>query len=123
MATMFTKNRYVHYRTTIDGHSQERSCAEYPYSYTRFCIYKTKEWKLTDAILYSDRLYECYPDKYDKLKNKYLGMSDHYPSYQPEQIEKFLTHLLGCKIHITGMEEECNCSNGYPYWIIYFTKI
>ena len=98
---------------TIDGLLQKRSCQEYPYSYSNFCIYKTNDWRPDNQAFYFDRLSLWYPDKYFEYKKKYLGTSDYLTSYDPDQIEKFISALFGYNIHITGMEEECNCSNGY----------
>ena len=108
---------------TITGKPQVRSCAKYPYSYSRYCIYKTKKWTRKDEMLYSDRLSMWFPDTYYEYKEKFLGNADDLKRYHPDNIEKFISALFGYPIHITGMEEECNFSNGYPYWIIYYTKI
>lgn len=106
----------------MEGNPQKISCSEDPYGYSDFCLYKTANWEPTQQSFYSDRLYSWYPDKYEKLKKKYLGTSDYFSSYKPEQIERFCSALFGYKIHITGISEYCNASNGYPYWRIYYIK-
>ena len=105
---------------TIEGYPVERHPKDYPYSYTRFCIYKN-DWKDTDTMVYSDRLRSWYENYYD-LKREYLGRGDYFSLYEPEQIEKFLSVLFGKNITLTGMEEECNCFNGYPYWLLYYRE-
>ena len=103
---------------TIDGHFVEREPHEYPYSYTRFCLWK-RGWNKEDHVLWSDRLYNQYKN-YSDIKNEILGMSDNFAQYTPEQIETFLCRLFEKDVTVTGMEQECNYATGYPYWLIYF---
>lgn len=104
---------------TIDGYEVKRSPKQYPYSFTRYCIYKGA-WRCTDETVYSDRLCDWYPDEYDDLRNKMLGRSDYFKLYEPQAIEKFLCTLFKKNILLTGIEEACNFSTGYPYYIFYF---
>ena len=107
-----------HVYRRINGRSCERTPINNPYSYTAFCIYKNG-WKDTDEFVFSDRLNSWY-ENYRGLKEKMLGRGDYFSSYEPEDIEKFLSFLFDKEITLTGIEEECNVSNGYPYWIFYY---
>lgn len=112
---MLLKNR------TIDGKPVERSKRQYPYSYTAFCIYKNR-YTCTDNVVYSDRL-SNEPNYSPKLYEKHLGRGQYLSNKKPQDIENYLSDLFGYKVTLTGIEEECNCSNGYPYWILYYRKI
>ena len=105
---------------TIDGTPVERSINQYPYSYTRFCIYNNG-WRPGDSVAWSDRLSQQYVT-YRELKKNYLGDGDCYSSYDPKAIEVFLCALFGYDIILTGIEQECNALTGYPYWLFYFRK-
>ena len=106
--------------STIDGQPQERSRKDHPYSYSRYCIYKNG-WKKTDQVVWSDRLWNC--SHYKELKEKILGIGDYFSKFPPNKIETFLSELFGHPIKLTGIEEECNFSSGYPYWILYFRNV
>ena len=108
------------YYFTLAGKKQERSITEYPYSYSRYAIWNSGDWSENDHLVYSDRLRKQYPDTYDNLKSEMLGNGDYFSKFEPEDIEKFLSALWGHKIKLTGIEEECNASNGYPYWLLYY---
>ena len=115
------KFRYRNSHRTIEGYQIERSIEKHPYTYTRFCVYKN-EWKPTDTLVYSDRLHLWF-DNYDELKEKYLGRGDYFTAYEPDMIENFLSILFEQKLLLTGIEQECNCFNGYPYWLLYYREV
>ena len=103
---------------TIDGEVCSRPPREYPYSYSRFCIYKNG-FKPTDSCVFSDRL--SRKENYDKIFREVLGLGQYYSDKRPEKIEEFLRQLFEQPdIVLTGIEEECNYSDGYPYWLLYF---
>ena len=106
-----------HDYTTIDGKPQERTRIDHPYSYTRYCIFNNG-WKNTDSVAWSDRLRN--EPNYDEIKKEMLGEGDYFSRFWPCSIEAFLSKLFGFEVILTGIEEECNCSNGYPYWLLYY---
>jgi hypothetical protein len=105
---------------TITGQRVARPMSDYPYSYSATCIYKNM-WKRTDEVVYSDRLHLWY-DNYDAIYKETMGTGQYFSSKEPEQIEQLLCRLFGKHIILTGVEEECNFSNGYPYWILYYRE-
>lgn len=115
-----TRFPYHYYPCHINGYPTERRIKDYHYSYTAHTLYHNG-WKPTDQVVYSDRLRMWYDD-YFNLKRKYLGTGGYWSSYEPEKIESFLSILFSRKITLTGIEEECNCSNGYPYWVLYYRE-
>lgn len=108
---------------TLAGKTPIRSRDKYPYSYTAYAIWNSGEWSPNDDVVYSDRLSGFYGDKYYELGKELWvrgGLSMGYTD--PEILEKFLSELFESKIKLTGIEEECNTSNGYPYWILYYRE-
>lgn len=106
---------------TIEGKRVTRTRHGFPYSYTRYCIWKGL-WEPTDQAIYSDRLSYMYPDTYDNLFKEILGSGQYLSRKDPKDIETFLCRLFEKEIELTGIEEECNASNGYPYWILYYRE-
>ena len=105
---------------TIDGKKQEQPISKYPYAYLRYCIYENG-WQKSDKMLYSDRLPMWYKN-YDEVA-KEIGISgQNFSNFAPEQIEELLSTLMKKEITFTGMEEECNVSNGFPYYVIYYRE-
>lgn len=108
---------------TLAGKKPTRSRKQYPYAYSAYAIWNSGEWSPEDDVVYSDRLPGFYGDKYYEL-GKELGvrggLSMGYTD--PEILEKFLSELFDCKIKLTGIEEEGNASNGYPYWLLYYRE-
>lgn len=108
----------------IRGERVERPISEYPYSYDAFVIFKDPEWNPHDEVVYSDRLRQSDHAKFDECCMA-VWKSDGQQFYDrsPEQIEKFLRLYFGDdQLKLTGVEQECNVSNGYPYWIFFFRK-
>lgn len=110
-------------RFTLSGKPQQYTCEKYPYAYSRYAIWDSGDWSTSDRNVWTDRLSSQYPDTFDTLKNEILGRGDYFSNFEPEAIEKFLCELFGEKVKLTGIEEECNASNGYPYWLLYFRKV
>ncbi len=104
---------------TIDGKPQERDRKDHPYSYTRYCIFNNG-WKRTDYVVWSDRLRN--EPGYERIKEEVLGIGDYFSRFPTYKIQEFLSKLFGYEVILTGIEEECNCSNGYPYWLLYYRK-
>ena len=104
----------------INGQPVERDRLQYPYSYTRFCLFKNG-WTETDHMIYSDRLRSQY-DNYEEVKSEILGSGGNFARFDSDDIEKFLSALLKKDILLTGVEQECNYSDGSPYWIFYFRE-
>ena len=110
-------------RMTIDWQPCQRDPRRYPYSYTRFCVWRSRKnrFKPDDSVVWTDHLSWQYPE-YDKLYKEILGTGQCYSRKKPEDIEAFLCKLLEDDVVLTGIEEECNASTGYPYWLLYFRK-
>lgn len=109
------------YSTTIDGKPVERPYYEYPYSYSRTCIFENG-FKKSDRVVWSDRLLNNSDRAWD-LWNEILGTGQFLSNKAPDLVEEWLRAVLNKpNIILTGVEEECNVSNGYPYWLLYFRE-
>ena len=104
----------------IDGYPTERPMREYSYSYSAHTLYYNG-WTVEDNSVDSDRLRLWYDD-YRELKEEYLGRGDRWSVFKPEQIENFLSILFCRKVTLTGIEQTCNYSNGFPYWSLYYRE-
>lgn len=110
-------------KRNLAGKLQEYSQREYPYSYSEYAIYNSGEWSENDYAVYSDRLRSWYDDDtYNKAAEKHLKPGQWYVQ-DPEDVQNFLSELFGYKIKLTGIEQGCNVSNGFPYWIFYYRKV
>ena len=92
---------------TINGERQERPCDKYPYSFSRYCVWKSDNYKPSDNACYSDR----------------IGISKYW--FEEKDIDQITSIISekwcgGKEVELTGVELECNASTGYPYMILYF---
>lgn len=107
----------------IDGIPVKRTIQEYPYSYDPFLIWSNNYHK-DDHVLYSDRLYQWNFEKFNRCCYKvWKNMGQWFDERSPKSIEKFLSLYLEKPICLTGIEQGCNVSNGYPYWIFFYKDV
>lgn len=107
----------------INGEVVKRTIFYYPYSYDAFVIYKNGYNKKKDSVIYSDRLIQMNYELYDSCCMQVFNNTGHaFDGRKPEDIERFLSLYLGRNIKLTGIEQACNVSNGYPYWIFYYRE-
>ena len=90
-----------------------------PYNDKRAIIFERPEFNRTDVQVYSDRQVNWY-DNYHEVFNKYFTKGQYFSSYKPSLIEQFLCELTGSPIMLTGIVEEVNMSDGYPYWAFFY---
>jgi len=76
--------------------------------------------KSTDTV-YSDRLYQWDPEKYNELCKKHFGnMGQYWSNRKPKLIEAFLCDYIGKPVTLTKVELTENVSTGYPIWIFFY---
>lgn len=126
---MFYSSLYGHYFTTggpvdYNGNPVEKTKHDYPYTYDSFVTYRNGSNEEVNHTVYPDRLISWGRKKYDKLAEKYFGGSGHYFSGRsPESIERFLQEYYeNPKLKLIVIQEGCNVSNGYPYWVFHFNS-
>ena len=115
-------NHVMKYWTNIRGKRVERTIYEYPYSYDAFVLFKDPEWSCRDKADYSDRLREWDRAKFNECCMAVWGNTGHgFARRSAADVEKFLRLYYGDdQLRLTGIEQECNVSSGYPYWIFYY---
>ena len=113
--------RRVRYSTNIHGERIERTPREYPYSYDPFVVFKDPAWTDNDTAVYSDRLRQWDWEKYNQCCEKvWNNHGQYFSARKPEEIQRFLQlYFDDPTLILTGIEEGCNCSNGYPFWVFY----
>ncbi len=109
------------YHQYIPG-NQEKTKAEYPYSYDPFFIYfNEKAEQEPTGFSYTDRLKQQDWDKYQNLCQKHFGnKSDYWNDRPADKIEAFLCDYFGKKVVLVSNIQFCNVSNGYPLWGFHF---
>ena len=102
-----------------EGNIPSRTKSSHPYSYEPFVTYRNGENKEINDTVYSDRLYQWDYEKYNKLCEKHFGDKGQYFSNRdPKNIENFLKEYYNNdSLELILIEEGCNYSSGYPYWI------
>ena len=106
----------------IYGKPVERTQWEWPYNYDDFCVWKGN-FKETDSAVYSDRMREWGADKFKKCVYEVFGDERQlFYNPDPEDIEKFLCLYFKKNVTLTGIEQGCNQSSGYPYWIFFYRE-
>lgn len=110
--------------TNIRGKRVERTIYEHPYSYDAFVLFKDPEWSEHDMADYSDRLREWNRAKFNECCMAVWGNKGHdFAERSACDVEKFLRlYYDDDKLRLTGIEQECNVSSGYPYWIFYYNS-
>lgn len=104
----------------IKGEPVKRDKCSYPYSYDPFVIWKGN-YSETDHAVYSDRLMGWDSKKYrDCCKKAFGDKRGTFATHSPCSIEEFLSLYFDEKITLTGIEQGCNYSSGFPFWIFYY---
>lgn len=118
---MYFENGNTLYRN-IKGQPVKRDKHNFPYTYEPYVLWE-KDYKKTDSAVYSDRLFQwdCY--KAEKI-SKEIGVNlNSYTNKEPEKTEQWLRKYFDNEsLILTGIEEGCNVSNGFAYWIYYYRK-
>ena len=107
----------------INGRPVRRDPLRYPYSYDPYVIYKAKDFNpKTDSGVYSDRVTNLFYSEQEISEARRQVTNDPYRNISwrnPEQVSKFMTILMKKSVRCTAIIQECNWSNGYPYWYVY----
>ncbi len=94
----------------------------YHYSYSPFIVWG--EDIPEQGCVYTDRLFQWDPEKFDKLCLKHFGnVSQYFNDRNHELVEAFLSDYLGKKVKLGMIVEWCNVSSGYPLWSLHYTEI
>jgi hypothetical protein len=105
----------------LSGNPVEKSKYDYPYSYSSYVEWRNGEnSEITDSV-YSDRLFQWNPEKYNRLCQKHFGnQAQTFSGRKPEDIERFLSEYLGINLKLIVILQGCNQSSGYPFWSFHF---
>lgn len=108
----------------LKGERVERTFWDFPYTYDPFLLWKDEDYNEQNTIsVYSDRLMHWDFEKFNECCQKVFNNTGQYFNNRaPWDIEKFLSLYLEKEIKLTAIEESCNVSSGYPYWIFYYEE-
>lgn len=114
---------YYSSHENIHGEPVQRTPKEYPNSYDHYCIYKSVDFNETTDTVYSDRMWQWNPEKFDACHVRvWDDLGQRFDCRKPELVEQFLQAYYGISLDLTGIEAGCNFSNGNPYWVFYFKR-
>lgn len=106
------------------GNPVERTREQYPYSYDPYVQWRDGSNEEIECCVYSDRLMQWDFDKFNSCCQKVFGdRGQLFNQRQPKQIEQFLSLYFDTPIKLIVIQEGCNVSNGYPYWIFHYKKL
>lgn len=104
----------------IDGKPVERDIYSHPYSYDPFVIWKGN-YDPSDSAVYSDRLMQWDFARFNKCAQAVLGDERQmFSNCSPNSVERFLSLYFDKNIKLTGIQQGCNVSTGYSYWIFHY---
>ncbi len=99
----------------VDGEPVERTKAQYPYSYDTFIVWRTgANTEVTNSV-YTDRMRQWEPEKFDALQKKY---NKQFPAMTPAELTSYMREYTGKQVEVIYLAECCNNANGYPLWLI-----
>jgi len=114
------KSQYV----DENGRPIARTPLTHPYSYDSYVIWGNSDGNSSGA-LYSDRLFQWNPEKYNRLCVKHFGdKGQHFDNRDPAKVEAFLRDYFDKpKLVLTMIMRGCNVSSGYPLWIFFYKEV
>lgn len=98
------------------GHRDKWS---HPYNYDPYLIFgpDPKEKVEVTGSMYSDRMYQWGPAKYNAAATKVFGdQRQVFHGTSPEQFEQFLCAYLEKPVKLVRVIEHCNQATGFPLW-------
>lgn len=106
--------------TALDGTPAARTPADSPYYYDRYALFRSN-WKTTDLCLQSKDVihhknYGTYSLRLFHNKGQWFSKRD------PLLVQILLSMILKKPVILTGIEEECHASNGYPCWYFWYRE-
>ena len=106
----------------IRGEQVRRSKYQYAYSYDPFVVWKG-DFENTDSRVYSDRLWQWDSEKFNTCCIEVWGNKGQYfDNRSCSEIERFLSLYFNKEVELTGIEEGCNVSSGFPFWVFYYRE-
>lgn len=118
----YQDDRYFY--SNLKGEVIEKNPINHPYNYDTFLVWKNEYREKEAHAVYSDRLRQWDEDKYTRCcKEAFTKQGQYLSEMPPEEIEKFLALYFDKNIKLTAIEQACNVSNGYPYWIFYYEEV
>lgn len=74
--------------------------------------------------VYSDRLYQWNPKKYNELRKKHFNdIAQLWDNSDIEKIEDFLSDYFEKKVKLLKVLRGENQSTGYPYWVFGYDEV
>lgn len=115
------------YLIDINGNPIDKTPRTNPYDYDSFVIFKYSNFdKNKDKAVDTDRLAEWNPDLYNDIYHRLYMKYGRNPNFifrNRSSCSEFMSRYYNKNIEVTAVVQNCNVSNGYPYWTIYYKEI
>lgn len=112
----------------FDPTSLIRPKHSHPYSYTGFYTWEApgfKDVERQSKLVWTDRLYQWSPDKFNKCCKEHFGDESQYferSSRPPKKIEGFLSAYFEKSVNLLAVAEHCNQASGFPVWTLHYEE-
>ena len=105
-------------RTALDGTPAKYSPERSPYYYDKFALYRNG-WDPGDTCIKSDDI--IHQENYSTFCMRlFHNRGQIFTSREPRLVQVLLSMLLERPVILTGIEEECIGSRGYPHWYFWY---
>lgn len=113
----------VGYYSDLDGNAVKRTPWTHPFSYDTFVVFKSREFKKTDIMVDTDPLRQWDWNAFSVAVHEvWPGKTGNqgFNTRNPEEINRFLCLYFKRDVKLTAVLQNCNQSNGNPYWTFAF---
>lgn len=108
----------------LDGKPVVKTSETHPYCYDTFVVWQNNHKRGVGELVHSDRIIVLKTMQHSRISRHLWGNEGHsFYNRKPEEIEIYLTHLLGKRLRLTAITQSCNVAHGYPYWGFHFVYV
>lgn len=126
-----SQHLYVNLYVDQYGNPVNRNRHEWPYSYDAYVTYQKSGYTYESGtqqglhIEYHDRMMQWNWEKFHQSMMTVCGKRQQtFKNLSTNQIKEFLELYNDVKeVDLLIVMEGCNVSNGYPYWIFFYTIV
>lgn len=114
----------------IYGNAIKRTPFTNPYNYDEYVIWRRDS--NTDepcdlsksSAVYSDRLFQWDPEKYNRCCKEVFGdIGQYFNTRNPDKIQQFLSIYFEKDVELLAIVQGCNQFSGFPYWIFLYEEL
>lgn len=110
----------------IDGKPVRKNPRNNPYSYDTFVLFRSGDFTKADTMADSDRMQQWDHGAFSSALQAVWPDTAEDKGFRKRKtvdIEQFLNLYFKRKLRLTALLENCNVSNGSPYWTFAFVYL